>query len=43
MKVMETKPRILVLVSLTLAVVSYLLFDRLLGVTLPRGLLAAFL
>jgi putative tricarboxylic transport membrane protein len=43
MKVMETRPRILVLVSLTLAVVSYLLFDRLLGVTLPRGLLAAFL
>ncbi len=43
LKVMETKPRILVLVSLILAVVSYLLFDRLLGVTLPRGLLAAFL
>ncbi len=43
MKVMETRTRILVLVSLTLAVVSYLLFDRLLGVTLPRGLLAAFL
>jgi putative tricarboxylic transport membrane protein len=43
LKVMETKPRILVLVSLILAVVSYLLFDRLLGVTLPRGLLTAFL
>ena len=43
LKVMETKPRILVLVSLILAVVSYLLFDRLLGVTLPRGLLAVFL
>ena len=43
LKVMETKPRIIVLVSLILAVVSYLLFDRLLGVTLPRGLLAAFL
>ena len=43
LKVMDTKPRILVLVSLILAVVSYLLFDRLLGVTLPRGLLAAFL
>ncbi|MDP1989513.1 MAG: tripartite tricarboxylate transporter TctB family protein [Syntrophales bacterium] len=42
LKVMETKPRVLVLVSLILAVVSYLLFDRLLGVTLPRGLLAAF-
>jgi putative tricarboxylic transport membrane protein len=43
LKVMGTKPRILVLVSLILAVVSYLIFDRLLGVTLPRGLLAAFL
>ncbi|MBA4423726.1 MAG: hypothetical protein C0390_11630 [Syntrophus sp. (in: bacteria)] len=43
LKVMETKPRVLVLMSLILAVVSYLLFDRLLGVTLPRGLLAAFL
>jgi putative tricarboxylic transport membrane protein len=42
LRVMETKPRILVLVSLILAVVSYLLFDRLLGVTLPRGLMAAF-
>ena len=43
LKVMETKPWIIVLVSLILAVVSYLLFDRLLGVTLPRGLLAVFL
>lgn len=43
LKVMETKPGILVLVSLILAVVSYLLFDRLLGVTLPPGLLAVFL
>jgi putative tricarboxylic transport membrane protein len=43
LKVMETKPRIIVLVSLILAIVSYLLFDRLLGVTLPGGLLAAFL
>ena len=37
--VLETKPRVLVLVSLGLAVVSYLLFSRLLGVTLPPGLL----
>lgn len=43
LRVMETKPMVLVLVSLILAVVSYLLFDRLLGVTLPPGLLAAFL
>lgn len=43
LKVMETKPRTLVLVSLILAVLSYLIFDRLLGVTLPRGLLATFL
>jgi putative tricarboxylic transport membrane protein len=43
LRVMETKPGVLVLVSLILAVVSYLLFDRLLGVTLPPGLLAAFL
>jgi putative tricarboxylic transport membrane protein len=43
LRVMETKLRVLVLVSLILAVVSYLLFDRLLGVTLPRGLMAAFL
>jgi putative tricarboxylic transport membrane protein len=42
LKVMETKLRVLVLVSLILPVVSYLIFDRLLGVTLPRGLLAAF-
>ncbi len=37
--VLDTKPRVLVLVSLAVAVVSYLLFDRLLGVTLPPGLL----
>ncbi len=43
LRVMETKPLVLVFVSLILAVVSYLLFDRLLGVTLPRGLMAAFL
>jgi putative tricarboxylic transport membrane protein len=42
LKVMETKLRVLILVSLILAVVSYLIFDRLLGVALPRGLLAAF-
>lgn len=43
MRVMETKPGTLVLVSLILSVVSYLLFDRLLGVTLPPGLIAALL
>ncbi|MEW6333980.1 MAG: tripartite tricarboxylate transporter TctB family protein [Thermodesulfobacteriota bacterium] len=43
LRVMDTKPAILVPVSLILAVVSYLLFDRLLGVTLPPGLTAAFL
>jgi putative tricarboxylic transport membrane protein len=37
--VLETKPRALVLMSLGLALVSYLLFDRLLGITLPPGLL----
>ena len=42
LKVMETKRRVLLLVSLILAVVSYLVFDRLLGVSLPRGLLAVF-
>ena len=40
LKVMKTKPRIIILVSLILSVMSYLLFDRLLGITLPRGLLA---
>jgi putative tricarboxylic transport membrane protein len=40
--VLETKPRALILVSLGLAVVSYLLFDRVLGVTLPAGLLKFF-
>ncbi len=43
LKVLETKPRVLVLMSLILAVASYLIFDRLLGVTLPLGLLAAFM
>jgi putative tricarboxylic transport membrane protein len=43
LKVLETKPRALVLMSLILAVASYLIFDRLLGVTLPLGLLAVFL
>ena len=42
LKVLETKPRVLVLMSLILAVASYLIFDRLLGVTLPPGLLAVF-
>jgi len=42
LKVLETKPRVLVLMSLILPVASYLLFDRLLGVTLPLGLLAVF-
>ena len=42
MKVLETKTGILVLVSLALPLVSYLLFDRLLGVTLPAGILARF-
>ena len=37
--VLETKPRPLVLVSVGLALGSYLLFSRLLGVTLPPGLL----
>ena len=37
--VLETKPRVLVLASLGLALVSYLLFSRVLGVTLPPGLL----
>ena len=42
LKVLDTKPGVLVLMSLILAVASYLIFDRLLGVTLPPGLLAAF-
>jgi putative tricarboxylic transport membrane protein len=42
LKVLETKPQVLIVMSLILAVVSYLLFDRLLGITLPLGLLAAF-
>lgn len=42
LKVLETKTGILLLVSLALPLVSYLLFDRLLGVTLPAGILARF-
>lgn len=42
LKVLETKPRVLVLMSLILAIASYLIFDRLLGVTLPLGWLATF-
>jgi hypothetical protein len=37
--VLDTKPRAIVLVSVGLAVISYLLFTRLLGVILPPGLL----
>ena len=40
LRVLETKFRVLLPVSLLLAVGSYILFDRLLGVTLPGGLLA---
>jgi hypothetical protein len=40
LRVLETKFRVLILVSLLLAISSYVLFDRLLGVTLPGGLLA---
>ena len=43
LKVLETKARVLALVSLILAVVSYIIFDRLLGITLPPGPLAWFL
>jgi putative tricarboxylic transport membrane protein len=39
LKVLDAKPRALVLVSVGLAIVSYLLFTRLLGVMLPPGLL----
>jgi putative tricarboxylic transport membrane protein len=42
LKVLETKPQVLIVMSLVLAVASYLIFDRLLGVTLPPGLLALF-
>lgn len=37
--VLDTRPRMLVPVSIALALASYLLFSRLLGVTLPPGLL----
>jgi len=40
LRVLETKFRMLLPVSLLLAIGSYILFDRLLGVTLPGGLLA---
>ena len=40
LRALETKFRMLFPVSLLLAVGSYILFDRLLGVTLPGGLLA---
>jgi hypothetical protein len=39
LSVLKTRPRPLVLVSLGLSVFSYLLFTRLLGVTLPPGIL----
>jgi putative tricarboxylic transport membrane protein len=42
LKVLETKLRVIVAVSLVLSVASYLIFDRLLGVTLPPGLLTFF-
>lgn len=40
MRVLETKPRVIAAVSLGLAGISYLIFDRLLGVTLPPGVLS---
>lgn len=43
LKVLETKLKVLIVVSLLLPVASYVIFDRLLGVTLPPGLLSAFL
>jgi hypothetical protein len=42
LKVLDTKLPVLLMVSLVLSVVSYLIFDRLLGVTLPSGLLTGF-
>ncbi len=43
LRVMETKKRwILAVMSLILAVGSYVLFDRVLGVLLPSGILARF-
>ena len=42
LRVLETRFRVLVPVSLLLAIGSYTLFDRLLGVPLPGGLLAKF-
>jgi hypothetical protein len=40
LRVLETKFRMLLPVSLLLAIGSYILFDRLLGVSLPGGPLA---
>jgi putative tricarboxylic transport membrane protein len=42
LRVLETRFRVLFPLSLLLAVGSYILFDRLLGVTLPGGLMAKF-
>jgi hypothetical protein len=42
LRVLETKLRLLVAVSLILSVASYIIFDRLLGLTLPAGVLAVF-
>jgi hypothetical protein len=42
LRILETKLRLNVTVSLILSVVSYIIFDRLLGLTLPAGVLAAF-
>jgi len=41
MKVLETKLWPLVIVSLALPVASFVIFDRLLGITLPRGIMAS--
>ena len=44
LRVLETKSlRVLIVSSFILAIVSYLLFDRLLGVPLPGGILARLL
>jgi hypothetical protein len=44
LRVLETKSWwVLAVVSLVLSIGSYLLFVRLLGVTLPNGILARFL
>jgi len=41
MKVLETKLWPLVIVSLALPVASFVIFDRLLGITLPLGIMAS--